>query len=65
MSCMYCRKSPHDKRCPLADNLPIFCECDNCGRNIYIGDQYYEIGDKKYCSHCVNEGWNRAEVDDE
>lgn len=64
MSCRYCKQINHHPSCPLAEDLRMFCKCDECGSGIYIGDQYYEIGDRKYCSPCVNAGWSRAEVFD-
>ena len=31
----------------------VFSYCDECGHPIYEGDEYYQVGDCKYCDDCV------------
>ncbi|MGU8434621.1 hypothetical protein ACV3RS_11455 [Clostridium perfringens] len=29
-------------------------ECTECGYEIYFGDKFYSIGDKRICSDCIS-----------
>ena len=60
--CEYCHRIPHHPRCPNAPEPPIFGHCHKCKTEIYDGDEYYEIDEKKYCEACVKEGYRTAEV---
>ena len=31
---------------------PLF-ECDYCGNEIFLGEEYWEIGDLCYCENCA------------
>lgn len=61
--CEYCRQFPHDPRCPEAPTPPVFAECEDCGTEIYEGDEYYEIAGQNFCEACVRGGYRTAEVD--
>lgn len=61
--CEYCRRIPHDPRCPNAPRPSVFAECEACGMEIYDGDEYYDIDDHKYCESCVRGGYRTAEVE--
>jgi hypothetical protein len=60
--CIYCHSFPHDARCPNAPEPPLFGRCEECGAEIYDGDEYYEIGDHVFCEACVKGGYRTAEV---
>ena len=32
----------------------VVYECDCCGADIYEGDDYYEIEEKRYCEPCID-----------
>ena len=59
--CDICTKHPCDYRCPNAPEPPLFAECEECGAEIHDGDEYYAVGDHKYCVDCVD--YRTAEVD--
>lgn len=48
---------------PRDDKQPVY-EC-GCGRGIYDGDDYYEIGGKRYCAECIDSFKKTAEYPDE
>jgi hypothetical protein len=62
--CEYCNSSPHHPRCPNAPEPPIFAECEECGAEIYDGDEYYKIGKHIFCESCVQDGCTTAEQED-
>ena len=62
--CEYCRQTPHHPRCPMADDPPIVCKCEECGEEIYEGDLFYHIGDHKFCESCGRGGYKVAELED-
>lgn len=59
--CEYCHKSICPSSCPNFPEPPLFAECEECGEKIYDGDEYYAVGDHKYCVACVH--YKTAEVD--
>lgn len=61
--CEVCRHYPCDNRCPNAPEPPIFAHCEECGYEIYDGDEYFEIDGKHYCQECIDSCWRTAEVD--
>lgn len=61
--CEICRRYICPSGCPNAPEPPLFAECEGCGAEIYVGDEYYEIADHKYCEACVLGGYRTAEVD--
>ena len=62
--CEVCRTNPCDPRCPNSPDPPVFAECENCGKEIYDGDDYWEIDDKKYCEKCIDKFHKFAEVEE-
>lgn len=42
MTCEYCRKIPHDNRCPNAPLPQPRCTCSLCKEGIYDGEEYFE-----------------------
>ncbi len=32
----------------------VALECTECGYDIYFGDKFYSIGDKRICSDCIS-----------
>lgn len=62
--CSECYQTPCHSRCPNATEPPVFAECEACGEPIYDGDEYYEIGEHKFCEACVVSGYRTAEVED-
>lgn len=61
--CSECHTTPCHPRCPNSPEPPIYAECENCGEDIYDGDEFYEIGEHKFCEACVNGGYKTAYVD--
>ena len=61
--CDYCRRSICPSSCPNAPEPQVFGHCDECGETIYDGDEYYKIGNHKYCESCVQGGYRTAEVE--
>ena len=59
--CKICRSYPCVSRCPNAPEPPLFAECEGCSEVIYDGDEYYAVGDYKFCEACVS--YRTAEVD--
>ncbi len=43
---------------------PLFA-CDDCGEDIFLGDDYYEICGGRYCVECVEDRRRTAEEGDE
>lgn len=60
--CEYCRRYICPSGCPNARVPQIFAECEVCRLDIYEGDEYYEIGEHKFCEACVMGGYRTAEV---
>ena len=48
----------------MAPEPPVVCECEECGRKIYEGYQYYHIGEHNFCESCVDSGYTDAELED-
>lgn len=61
--CNICRRFICASSCPNAPEPPIFAQCEECGADIYDGDEYYKIGDHKFCESCVNSSYRTAEVE--
>ena len=60
--CEICRKYKCPSGCPNAPEPPIFAFCYECDAEIYDGDAYYEIEERKYCESCVSSSYRTAEV---
>ena len=39
----------------LASQPVSLFECECCGSEIYEGERYYAIGEKRYCGDCISE----------
>ena len=61
--CDICRFSICPSGCPNAPEPPVYAECEECGAEIYDGDEFYEIGEHKFCEACVMGGYKTAEVE--
>ena len=61
--CDICLQNPCHDNCPNAPYPPIFGECENCGAEIYDGDDYYEVEEKPYCEACMHSFWKTARVE--
>lgn len=61
--CDVCWKTPCDPRCPNAPEPKKFGKCNECGYDIYEGDDYYEINGETYCEACICSFLRIAEVD--
>lgn len=59
--CDICRKTPCVNRCPNAEP-PVVFNCENCGNDISVGDEYIKVGYKIYCMDCCST--KTAEFDD-
>lgn len=62
--CQICGRFYCPSGCPNAPEPEpeVFARCDACDDEIYDGEDYYEIGDCKYCEACVEYGRKTAEV---
>ena len=38
---------------PRGREPEVFAQCEYCGDDIYIGEDYYDIHGYKYCWHCM------------
>ena len=63
--CEICRKSICPSSCPNASEPEIYDYCEECGEEIYDGDECYKIGDHIFCEACVKGGYRIAEVYDD
>ena len=52
-------------RCPNAPEPPVVCLCCQCGKEIYEGDEIYDINDEKWCEECVNGCRSTAELEEQ
>ena len=56
--CEICNKSECSSGCPNSEN-PVLSECDNCGKDLYEGDKYYQIYIKginvNFCEECIDD----------
>lgn len=48
---------------PRDEEEPLF-ECSECGCGIYDGEEYYKIGDKCYCTECMDGFKKEAEPEE-
>ena len=39
----------------LASQPRALFECECCGSEIYEGERYYAVGDRRYCESCIRE----------
>ena len=60
--CDICWRAICPSGCPNAKEPPKFGKCEECGETIYDGDEYYAIGDHKFCEACVRSSFRTAEV---
>lgn len=51
--CEYCRKIPHDPRCPLAPPPIGYAHCEECAEAITEGEEYIEVDDRYFHYDCV------------
>ena len=62
--CDTCRQYPCDPRCPNApDPIPVFV-CSGCGKDIYEGDDYWDMVGEQFCEACIERARRVAEYDD-
>lgn len=48
--------SIHDPEPPIEpDEPPVFCYCDNCGGEIYVGERYYKANGNAICHWCFDD----------
>lgn len=50
------------------ENEPdVFCNCENCGSEIYFGEEYYKITfddkDYPYCKECIDDAREEAYIE--
>lgn len=53
--CDICLRSPCHPRCPNAPEPPVECECSNCGAELHVGDEAYNINGKEWCKECIKD----------
>ena len=52
---------PCHPMCPNAPDPIGVVECSVCGRDIFAGDDYYDINDTIWCEHCIEDARKIAE----
>lgn len=52
--CDVCLQSPCHPRCPNALDPPAVYVCSGCSRDIYEGDDYWDILGEQWCERCVD-----------
>ena len=53
MTCNVCGGiNAHKYGCPEAPEERKACNCNECGCELYAGDEGFRIGDKYYCIEC-------------
>ena len=62
--CEICLQNPCPPGCPNADEPLVFTHCDECGAEIYDGEDFYKIGGNNYCESCIKTSYTPAEVPD-
>ena len=63
--CKMCMQNPCHPRCPNSPEPPVVTKCDNCGMEIYEGEEMYVIGHSTFCETCVNDGKTYAELEED
>jgi len=48
--------------CDLEERISLYC--DECGKEIYVGDRYYEICGANFCEECIEKFVKTAEETD-
>ena len=62
--CEECRQSPCHPRCPNAPAPIAVFICSGCSRDIYEGDDYWDIMGEQFCERCIDKARGVAEYDD-
>ncbi len=57
--CIECGYYRCPSNCPNASSPAPYCKCEICGKDIYEGDEYYEIDGHAYCEDCI---WNSSKI---
>lgn len=60
--CEFCRRAPHDSRCPDAPEPRSVFICSGCGDMIHEGDLFYRVMQETFCEECMEASREIAEV---
>lgn len=61
--CEECRHHPCDARCPNAAEPPIIGYCNDCGGEIYAGEEALKFEDILLCESCIKSDTREMEVE--
>ena len=61
--CDICLQFPCHPRCPNAPDPPAVYVCSGCSRDIYDGEDYWDILGEQFCENCVFDARRTAEYD--
>jgi hypothetical protein len=61
--CEICLRSPCHNRCPNAPDPRAVFICSGCGRDIYDGDDYWDVMGEQFCERCIDNAKGVAEYD--
>lgn len=62
--CEVCHQYQCPSSCPNAPAPTVFGVCSECGCDIYIGEDYYEVINEYICEDCMWEARKTAEVEE-
>lgn len=63
--CKECRQYPCHPRCPNAPEPPVARKCDNCGRELLVGESMWEFDIGCVCEECIDSCRTYAEAEEE
>lgn len=46
---------PEPRLDPPEDKVAFYCH--ECGGEIYVSENYYELGGNNYCEHCIRDAF--------
>jgi len=61
--CSVCMSSPCHPRCPNADEPSVVEYCFDCKKEIYEGEDYYDVEGTPWCEECMRRKKKTAELD--
>lgn len=61
--CSLCLTAPCHDLCPNAEQSYGHIKCDGCHKSIYVGDDYFEVFDSRFCEKCIARSRTTLEKD--
>ena len=63
--CSECWQTPCHPRCPNAPEPPAVFICSGCSKEIYEGDDYWDIFGEQICEDCMDKAKREAVLYDD